>query len=38
MLQFVDDHTLLWKSTDREIDGEPIADSEIKLVRKQANP
>lgn len=37
-LQFVDDKTLLWKSRDREIDGDPIADSEIKLVRKTANP
>jgi uncharacterized protein (TIGR02246 family) len=34
-LQFVDDRTCVWKSRQRELDGQPIADSEIKLTRKQ---
>jgi uncharacterized protein (TIGR02246 family) len=31
---FVDHNTFIWRSTDREIDGQPVADSEVKFVRK----
>jgi uncharacterized protein (TIGR02246 family) len=37
-LQHVDDGTFVWKSRDRELDGQPIADAEIKLIRKQNKP
>jgi uncharacterized protein (TIGR02246 family) len=34
--QFVDENTYMWKSTDREIDGQPMPDAEVKFVRKTA--
>ncbi len=32
--QFVDDKTFVWRSVDREVDGQPVADAEVKFVRK----
>jgi uncharacterized protein (TIGR02246 family) len=37
-LKHVDEKTALWQSRDRQLDGHPIADAEIKLIRKQAGP
>jgi uncharacterized protein (TIGR02246 family) len=34
--QFVDPNTFVWRSLDREVDGQPLADAEIKFVRKAA--
>jgi uncharacterized protein (TIGR02246 family) len=34
--QFKDDNTFLYRSVDREIDGQPLADVEVKFVRKAA--
>lgn len=34
--EFVDDKTFVWRSVDRVVDGQPVADSEIKFVRKAA--
>jgi uncharacterized protein (TIGR02246 family) len=34
--EFVDQDTFLWKSLDRSVDGQPVADSTIKFVRKAA--
>lgn len=34
--EFKDDNTFLYRSVDREIDGQPMADVEVKLVRKTA--
>lgn len=34
VVKFVDDNTILYQARDREIEGQPIADSEIKLTRK----
>jgi hypothetical protein len=31
-----DDRTILYRSVDREVDGQPTADVEVKLVRKTA--
>jgi uncharacterized protein (TIGR02246 family) len=36
VVEFVDQNTFLWRSLDREVDGQPLADSEIKFVRKAA--
>jgi uncharacterized protein (TIGR02246 family) len=36
VIRFVDDQTLLFQGRDREIDGQPIPDSEVKLTRKAA--
>jgi uncharacterized protein (TIGR02246 family) len=33
-IQFIDDKTFLFRSADREIDGLPLADLEVKFVRK----
>jgi uncharacterized protein (TIGR02246 family) len=33
-IQFIDDKTFLFRSEDREIDGLPLADLEVKFVRK----
>jgi len=33
-IQFIDDKTFLFRSVDREIDGLPLADLEVKFVRK----
>jgi uncharacterized protein (TIGR02246 family) len=32
--EFVDDNTFVWKSTERDVDGQPLADTEVKFVRK----
>jgi hypothetical protein len=32
--EFVDPNTFIWRTTDREIDGQPLADAEVKFVRK----
>ncbi len=34
--EFVDQNTFVWRSLDREVDGQPLADAEIKFVRKAA--
>jgi uncharacterized protein (TIGR02246 family) len=34
--QFKDENTFLYRSVDREIDGQPVADVEVKFVRKAA--
>ena len=35
-IEFVDHNTFIWRSKDREVDGQPMADSEVKFVRKSA--
>jgi uncharacterized protein (TIGR02246 family) len=32
--EFVDDNTIVWRSTERDVDGQPLADAEVKFVRK----
>jgi uncharacterized protein (TIGR02246 family) len=32
--EFVDVNTFVWKATEREVDGQPLADAEVKFVRK----
>jgi uncharacterized protein (TIGR02246 family) len=32
--EFVDENTFIWRSVDREVDNQPLADVEIKFVRK----
>jgi uncharacterized protein (TIGR02246 family) len=34
--EFKDDNTFLYRSVDRQVDGQPIADAEVKFVRKPA--
>jgi uncharacterized protein (TIGR02246 family) len=34
--QFKDENTFLYRSVDREVDGQPVADVEVKFVRKAA--
>jgi uncharacterized protein (TIGR02246 family) len=34
--EFVDENTFTWRSTDRDVDGTPLADAEMKFVRKNA--
>ena len=34
--EFVDANTFVWRATDREVDGQPLADAEVKFVRKNA--
>jgi hypothetical protein len=34
--EFKDENTFLYRSVDREIDGQPVADVEVKLIRKAA--
>jgi uncharacterized protein (TIGR02246 family) len=34
--EFKDDNTFLYRSVDREVDGQPVADVEVKIVRKAA--
>jgi uncharacterized protein (TIGR02246 family) len=36
VVEFVDQNTFLWRSLDRDVDGQPVADSEVKFVRKAA--
>ena len=36
VVEFVDQNNFVWRSLDRDVDGQPLADSEIKLVRKAA--
>jgi uncharacterized protein (TIGR02246 family) len=32
--EFVDANSLIWRATDREVDGQPLTDVEVKFVRK----
>ena len=32
--EFVDENTFTWRSTERDVDGQPLPDAEVKLVRK----
>ncbi|HKB03055.1 MAG TPA: SgcJ/EcaC family oxidoreductase, partial [Gemmataceae bacterium] len=32
--EFVDENTFVWRSTERDVDGQPLADAEVKFVRK----
>jgi uncharacterized protein (TIGR02246 family) len=34
--EFVDDNRFVWRSVDRDVDGQPLADVEVKFVRKPA--
>lgn len=34
--EFVDANTFVWKATDRDIDDQPLADAEVKFIRKAA--
>jgi uncharacterized protein (TIGR02246 family) len=34
--EYKDDRTMLYRSVDREVDGQPVADVEVKLARKAA--
>ena len=34
--EYKDDRTIIYRSVDREVDGQPVADVEVKLVRKAA--
>lgn len=36
--KFVDDKSLVWQAKDRQVDGHPIADVEVKLARKAQKP
>lgn len=38
VIRFVDDRTVLFQNQHREVDGQPIPDVEVKLVRKAAKP
>jgi uncharacterized protein (TIGR02246 family) len=38
VIRFVDDRTVLFQNREREVDGHPIPDVEVKLVRKTAAP
>ena len=32
--EFVDDNSFIWRAIDREVEGQPLASTEIKFVRK----
>jgi len=32
--EFVDENTFVWRSTERDVDGQPLPDAEVKFVRK----
>jgi uncharacterized protein (TIGR02246 family) len=34
--EFVDDNAFIWRSTDRDVDGQPLEDAEVKFIRKTA--
>jgi uncharacterized protein (TIGR02246 family) len=34
--EFVDENTFVWRSTERDVDGQPLPDAEVKFVRKNA--
>jgi uncharacterized protein (TIGR02246 family) len=34
--EFKDENSFIWRATEREVDGQPLADSEVKYVRKPA--
>jgi uncharacterized protein (TIGR02246 family) len=34
--EFVDANNFVWRSTDRDVDGQPLADAEVKFARKAA--
>ncbi len=35
-IEFVDHDTFIWHSKDRQVDGQPMSDSEVKFIRKSA--
>jgi uncharacterized protein (TIGR02246 family) len=35
--EFVDQNSFIWRALDREVDGQPLADAEIKFIRKTSN-
>lgn len=37
-VKFVDDTHFIWQSAEREIEGQPVPDAEVKFVRKPAAP
>jgi uncharacterized protein (TIGR02246 family) len=37
-IQFVDDDTFIWRSKNRQIDGNPVADAEVKFTRCKDEP
>ena len=34
--EFKDENSFVWRATDREVDGQPLADAEVKFVRAPA--
>jgi hypothetical protein len=34
--EYVDANSFVWKTTDRDVDGQPLPDAEVKFVRKPA--
>jgi uncharacterized protein (TIGR02246 family) len=34
--EFKDENSFIWRATDRDVDGQPLADAEVKFVRKTA--
>jgi hypothetical protein len=34
--EFVDANSFVWRATERDVDGQPLADAEVKFVRKAA--
>lgn len=38
VVKFVNDTSFVWRSTDRQIEGSPVADSEVKFARRAAKP
>jgi uncharacterized protein (TIGR02246 family) len=34
LYEFVDENTFVWRSTERDVDGQPLPDAEVKFVRK----
>jgi uncharacterized protein (TIGR02246 family) len=34
--EFVDENTFVWRSTERDVDGQPLPDADVKFVRKNA--
>jgi uncharacterized protein (TIGR02246 family) len=34
--EYVDENTFVWRSREREVDGQPVADAEVRMTRKAA--
>jgi hypothetical protein len=34
--EFVDENSFVWRATERDVDGQPLADAEVKFVRPAA--